>query len=109
MSGERAIDFVEDGLLGRGTASVDVDDAGLPRGEEDSGEGVKIYLLAPAPGRTGGDIKIGAGIPKDCLGAGLTDRTTGFCCLEQGCRLFADVDSNACRRGRAAAWTASSG
>jgi hypothetical protein len=36
----------DDGLIGRGTASVEVEEAGLVTGEDDIGE-LKIDLLAP--------------------------------------------------------------
>jgi hypothetical protein len=73
---------LDDGLAGRGTASVEVEEAGLGPVEDDRGDGVKIDRLTP----TGwlGDPEI--------LGAGITN-----CWLPPGTGLVAGTDS-CCRR-----------
>jgi hypothetical protein len=42
--------LADDGLDGSGTASVDVEEAGLTTGDEERGEVVKMALLAPTDG-----------------------------------------------------------
>jgi hypothetical protein len=50
MSGLRTVLLADDGLDGSGTASVDVEEAGLATGDEERGEVVKMALLAPTDG-----------------------------------------------------------
>jgi hypothetical protein len=86
------MDLPDDGLAGSGTARVDVEDAGLCAGE-DSGEELKMYLLAPTPGCNGDVAKTGAGIPKRGLEMGLAAaRTNG-----RGCIVVAVATSCCCR------------
>jgi hypothetical protein len=62
MSGDIGIDPPDAGLGGNGTARVDVEDAGLCAGEEESGDEVIMYLLAT--GCSGDVTNIGVGIAK---------------------------------------------
>jgi hypothetical protein len=80
MSGLTTVLWPDDGLAGRGRASVDVEEDGLGAGEDDRGDGVKIDLLTPADWLGDPGIQ-GAGITNCRLppGTGLAAKTDSCC------------------------------